>query len=306
MRASSRASLSPTLACTLCAFAGSLQAQESILLRFRPAQATAVHLLTWTEGVVTLGELVAGETEGVLTDTVSFEISALHSVTERILESDEGRFVIERTLDSARGRARPVGGAWTAIPPERLPTASARAVVSSRLQTVEFRPSEEDTLAPSGAAWLLRNPGLGVEFVLPDERVTPGSDWSAEMVARFDPIIDWQRESGAFAERTELVGQAKVTLERLEVRGPDTLAYLEFRGTFLPVALTDAREIAVRTATITGGFAGQLIWSTAWSRFVSGANRLGVFVRSALPEADPSGVEVGMRFDMVSRFQVRP
>lgn len=298
--------LGPALAVACAAFQRSAPAQESAVLRFRPQRAGLVRILTWTEGTVTIGEFAPGEVEGTLRDTVSFEISALHSVTERIVGSDENSYVLDRTLDSARGRLRAVGGTWTALPPDRFPTGRARAVVTDRLETLEVGLAGDDTSERSGDQWLLENPGLGIELVLPEGPVVAPSDWSGEVVVRFDPIVDWEQEGGAFADRVDLVGQARFTLQRFEVRGADTLAYVSFSGNFLPVTVSDAPEVAERSAAITGGFAGQLIWSTAWGRFVSGANRLAVFVRSALPGGEEPGIEVGMRFDVVNRFQVRP
>jgi hypothetical protein len=293
------------LAGAMLSVGGPTQAQESILLRYHPQVGMAIPTVTWTDMLITMGELAVGGEPGTLSDTLSFEVSIRHTLTDRVLEMGGREFVVERSLDSARGRMRTVGGTWNAIPSESMRPGLARLVVSDRLQVVEFEPIGADSLADLTEDWM-RNAGGGLALVLPEEPVTVGAGWAAEVVFPFHAAIDLDEEGAGFAQRAALVAQATITLDSLVARGADTLAYLELRGTFLPLTITQAAEVAQGSATVTGAFAGRLIWSTGWGRFVSGATRAEVFMRLVLSTPDFADSEMGMRFDIRSRFQLRP
>jgi hypothetical protein len=305
MRAETRSLGIAVLLAVALGGAGSVQAQESVLLRYRPRPGIALPTVVWTAMTMTIGELAAEGGEGVLTDTLSFEASTQHTVTERVVEAAGDRFVIHRSLDSARGRKRVMGAAWSDVPADIMPRARARVVLSERLQTVEFEPAGADSLDGLTADWL-RNPGSGLEFVLPEERVTAGSVWQTEVVIPFYLGVVLEEEGAEFVERVELIAQTTVTLDSVVARGTDTLAYLGLRGTFLPLTITGAAEVAEGNATMTGAFAGRLIWSTGWSAFVSGATRAEIFMRLALSVADVAESDLGIRFDVTNRFQLRP
>ena len=305
MRVSNRSILVSLLAGVMFCVGGPAHAQERILLRYHPRVGMAIPTVTWTDMLMTMGELAIGGEEGALSDTLSFEVSIRHTMTDRVLEMVGREFVVERSLDSARGRLRAVGASWSAIPSEAMPPGRARLVVSDRLQIVEFAPIGADSLADLTEDWM-RNAGGGLALVLPEEALSVGAGWATEVVFPFHAGIDLDAEGAGFAERAELVAQATVTLDSLVERGADTLAYLELRGTFLPLTITQAAEVSEGSATVTGAFAGRLIWSTGWGRFVSGATRAELFMRLALSTPDFADSELGMRFDISSRFQVRP
>ena len=106
-----------------------------------------------------------------------------------------------------------------------------------------------------------------------------------------------------------MVAHARYTLDSLTVRAADTLAFLSVVGVLQPASISQEDEAAAGTAAITGNFGGYLIWSTAWSAFVSGASRLRMVLDLRV---EPTGEEAGrsygfgMRMDLRNRFRVQP
>jgi hypothetical protein len=156
---------------------------------------------------------------------------------------------------------------------------------------------------------LLRAPS-GFEVVFPEEPVEVGGSWTTETSLPFGATGDLTM-TGAQAPVTEpeITAHQRFTLDSLAVRGADTLAFLSVVGMLEPAALSETEEGMTGTASIEGNFGGYLIWSTAWSAFVSGSSRMrAVLDFQVEPSEEEAGMAFGfgMRFDLRNRFRVQP
>lgn len=277
-------------------------AQQGFLLRYQPKLGRSLYTVSWTDLSVTIADVVPGA-DGTLavTDSVTTEFSTLQSVTEQVVESRDVGYAVYRTLDSTRARMRPLGGAWTELPDDAEPPA-ALVVLDDRLRVVEFTPGAGDALALER----LRSAIGGFELTLPADPVTPGASWTAELALPYSSPPGLEEEALRALEGAELVFGAPARLDSLAVRGADTLAYLDVHGSFAPVTVTGAPEAAAGKAVVSGALSGRLVWSTGWGAFVAGSSRtvLLVQVDAATPQRGRAGVRV--RFDRITRFQVRP
>lgn len=280
-------------------------AQQAALLRYRPLPGAVVHSLVWTDVSMTIADVSGGVGEAGVPDSITLEVAMRHSITERVRQAAEGRYLLERTLDSARLRMRALGGAWGERPVDALEGRAARVVVNSRLQTGDFQ-LVDGRQAPPLARDALRTPPPGYEISLPDEPVAPGQSWATELVFPFNNPIELEGAAGLLVKNAELVARAMVMLDSLVARPSDTLAYLRFSGNFLPLTMPASPETGRGPTDISGALAGRLIWSTGWNAYVSGAARAVIVVQMT-----PGGGAAGqpgtrMRFDSTNRFRVRP
>lgn len=296
------------LACAAAALLGTAaaEAQQTIRLRYSPQAGRSVRTVSWTDLSMTFGDL-PGTAEAAPADTLRIDLEMVQSVTERVMNAEAGRFVVERTIDSTRSRMRAMAGPWQDVPIDSAALPMARIVVTDRLQIEQFALTQGDSAAPS-AEWL-RNPAGSFELTLPEDAVAVGESWTTDLVFPLPGNRAALAEAGADAVATgvELVARVTVTLDSLVTRGTDTLAFTRVQGSFLPLTLSEAAEVADGTASIRGAFGGSLIWSTGWDAWVSGAARarLTVQIEMAGTEETPAaGVQV--RVDSETRFQVRP
>lgn len=286
--------------------AGAAEAQQTIRLRYTPQAGRSVRTVSWTDLSMTFGDL-PGAGEAATADTLRIDVEMVQSVTERVLNAEAGRFVVQRTIDSTRSRMRAMAGPWQDVPVDSAALPVARLVVSDRLQIEDFTLTRGDSAAPS-AEWL-RNPAGTFELTLPESAVAVGESWTTDLVFPLPGSGAALAQAGAeeVAAGAELVARVTVTLDSLVTRGTDTLAYTLVQGSFLPLMLSEAAEVAEGTASIRGAFGGTLIWSTGWDAWVSGAARAVLTVQiemTGTEDAPAAGVEV--RVNSETRFQVRP
>lgn len=280
-------------------------AQDSLLLRYRPFPGAVVHSLVWTDVTMTITDMSGAVGEIGVADSLTLETAMRHSITERVREATEGRYVVERTLDSARLRMRALGGAWAERRTDELVRRTARIVLNSRLQAGDFQLVDRQG-APPLAVDALRTPAGGYEFGFPEAPIVTGETWTAELIYPFNNPIELEGAASTLVQNAELIARATVVLDSVVPRPSDTLAYLRLSGNFLPLTIPASPATGRGPTDVTGALAGRLIWSSGWNAFVSGAARAVIMVQAA-----PGGGEVGqggtrMRFDATSRFRVRP
>lgn len=273
-------------------------AQQSILLRYHPQPNIRVQTLTRSQITLTI---VEGTGETVDPDSLTIESSSLQSVTQRVHEVRGTQYILEVRVDSTRARMRPVGAAWQDIPDPGM--RSARLVLDDRMRIAEV----EVAAADSASADAQEFHGLagGLELVFPEDPVAPGESWTADLVFSLKGLEGLEEETG-FQEEPELIARSIVTLDSIVVRTSDTLSYLEVRGSFLPTMLTEAAEAAAGSVSVSGGFAGTVIWSTGWNAYVSGASRTLVTLVTRGRAGEVGNTTVTLRLDITERFQVRP
>jgi hypothetical protein len=142
----------------------------------------------------------------------------------------------------------------------------------------------------------------GLRFILPDEPVAVGGQWTGPF---HFPLGAHLAAARKIASSGSLSGKATAVLDSLVPRGVDTLAYITVRGVTDPATLQVAAEGGVGTGTFSGGFAAALIWSTSWNSIVSAATngRVTGTVNITRPEATP--VNGSLTITIAGRQQVR-
>ncbi|MFQ6045039.1 MAG: hypothetical protein ACE5PT_01600 [Gemmatimonadales bacterium] len=334
------------LTATLCGVTTLLAApaaSQEILLRYEPRERMVVRTTSETDidvkmalggligMIAAMGEGLAqafGDTSDVEAmrdsieaamaqfseDSMTVQMRMQLHLTELVIEARDGKYVVQRTIDSAMARIRAQDEGWENQDMGEAWPQSARLVVDDRLRVSDFQLLTADTAARNLPDFL-RSPHGGFALTLPEGPVSPGTTWRADVTFPFNLGETMGAGAGqeegppSPIERAELVSQARITLDSVLVRGPDTLAYLRARGEFEPVTETRQNEMGEGTATLSGAFAGVFVWSTAWSTFVSGSSRaqLVMDAQFGAGEEEPgAGFGMGMRFTVTNRFQVRP
>jgi hypothetical protein len=279
---------------------GGLPAQE-ITLRYAPRAGAVTHVVSWTEMTATIGEAIPGGGFGF--DSVVIEVAEVESLTEAVSRVEPRRAVVQITYDSLRSRLRPIGGSWRSDVDGSGPVTAfvARDSLRRRLG-LQWRDS---SVAGGARADRLRSLVGRVSVPLPETSIVVGA-------ARQDVTLELPFRAPAGLEDVvplpvlELTGAATVVLDSIVARAADTLAYLRMHGALHPPQAERGLETALRVTRLEGSFAGSLVWSTAWSAYVSGATRVIMtvdFLRG--PGAGPlQGTRA--RFDSLYRYQVRP
>jgi len=287
--------------CAALATALPAAAQETILLRFRPAVGHSMQTLWWFDVTSTISSGRVGD------DDLTMETNGVQSLTVRVIGADGDRRTLEVTRDSIRVRTRPLEGTWRAWADTGGARPRARLTVDERLRGVDFQVANADSLttAQIGA---LRAFSTGFEFTFPEQAVAVGQVWAADIVIPLDEPTGVEGEPGVslwLSRVGEIVARSTLTLDSLVDRGTDTLAFLQVQGTLLPTTVASAAEATEGRARLTGAVAGRLIWSTGWHAFVSGAVRLRVRMVAFAGSPDTEVPSFTMNVDTSSRFQVR-
>lgn len=328
--------LALVLVCGLMpALAIELAGQETILLRYHPSERMVVRTVSWTDmevkmplggllglvadvgaamtaafGADTADASIRDSLDAAMAefgdDSLTIQMEMRQYLTEDVFKVESDRYSVFRTIDSVRGRARAQDETWEALPTDRLPATSATIVFNDRLEISQFELVKPDSLSEMLAGFL-RAPHGGIELRLPVDPVSSGSTWSTEVTFPFDLTKSLDEGSPpGLIEGTDLVAQANVTLDSFVVAPRDTLAYMSVSGQFAPVTASETEDGVEGTATVSGAFAATVIWSTAWNAFVSGSSRAVVITDLRLGgEGETGGINMGMRFNITNRFQVR-
>lgn len=281
------------------------RAQETtVLLRYRPlAQAmtrtvSRLELAASASPTDLVGVALPAGDRG---DSLTFRVRVQQAFTERVLQAGD-RYLVERTLDSVRFETSMTGQAAserTELRPQR-----AHLLLSDRLEilSMEVQASDADTeVRPA----VLRSVTGGYELTLPADPVRPGDEWSAPIQFSFALGRDDGHALASFAFDRPLRATAAFRLDSLVARGRDTLAYVATWGRFDPLNVNQQLDPGHLAGTLTGEFAGLLIWSSAWHAFGSGAIRGDADLRFEATDGERRGTGT-MALDMISRFEIRP
>ncbi len=235
-------------------------------------------------------------------DPVAIEATRLEGVTQRVVEAVDGRYSVRIRFDSVRARMRPLGGAWRDMAPSARERGVARVVMDDRLRVLadaEFIDLPNVGVANSE---VLRGVGSGFQVTFPEQPVTEGETWTAELIFPLRVLSAFGSEVGVPLSE-ELTSTALFTLDSLVTRGRDTLSFLNIRGRF------DQRTRVPGSGSgmtgVDGSVGANMIWSSAWNAFVSGAAR--VVAQLTFPR-DPSNPSAMSRvaLDLTTQSQLRP
>jgi hypothetical protein len=279
-------------------------AQPKILLRYHPRANATTHLVVWTDNTITFTNLT-GFPDAAPGDSVRIESDAIQGVTDRV-EQVGPSYIVARTMDSVRARARVGGGQWTPVlQAEALRGRTARLTLDDRLHVagLTLAGHDSDTGPVPYTFQTIASGDLALE--LPDEALGAGDRWTADMVY---PMNAGAGGIAAMRDTTVwLHTRAAMTLDSIVPRGggADTLVYLRVAGTLDSLTVPEHSDSASGTATLRGGVGGTIIWSTAWNAFVSGALR---YVATAQLQLMRRGHQAGatVYVDTRRRIQVRP
>jgi len=150
--------------CAALAATRPVAAQETILLRFRPAVGHAMQTLWWFDVTSTVSSGRARD------DDLTMETSGVQSLTLRVIGADGERRTLEVTRDSMRVRMRPVEGTWRALTDTGGPRPRARLTVDERLRGLGFQVENADSLT-SAQIGAMRAFSTGFEFAFPEQTV---------------------------------------------------------------------------------------------------------------------------------------
>jgi len=278
-----------------------VDAQQSIRLRYTPTVGQWLQTLRWFDVTSTISEGPGGE------DSLTIQSTGVRSLSHRVMDVQDNRHVLEVTRDSTRVRTRPEGGVWAVRADTGGSQDRARVIVDDRMRVLDAQLLTEE-MAGHATLESFRAFSTGLEFTLPEQSVAVGQEWASDVVLPFDEPTGIEEEPGVstWLRRVgDIVARSTFTLDSLVDRGTDTLAFLHVQGTFLPTTISSAAEAAEGRARIAGAFGGRMIWSTGWNTFVSGAIRTQVHMATfvGMPQDEAPGLTVSV--DVSSRFQVR-
>jgi len=278
-------------------------------LRYAPDIGNSLHRLVWTEGTIAFGEGTVGQP---LADSVVLDLNALHSVTQTVRGHEAANLVVQVQLDSSRTRMRARGGSWKLVAADTIGPQVGMFVFDDRLRIHQVRGAAGDSIAPD-LVRELRDALPGFEAALPETAVRVGEGWTSDIVFPLGELIEFDQQDlpTSVAPGTEFVVRAAFLLDSLMARGTDTLAFVGVSGNFMPMTVGAAPQSGQGNVQVSGAFSGRLIWSTAWSAYVSGAIRTGVHMAQE-PDRNmmgqgvaPDAPAVLVRLDITQRFQVR-
>ncbi len=295
MRPNSRYSWAATIL-VLQGLLGTIQAQETHVLRYAPDTPMRVNLVSRSE--IVMKAIPSGPRT---VDTLTVEATRLESATQYADAAEGGRYSIELHYDSVRARMRPVGGLWRQLEASEKEVATVRALLDERMRVLQaeflYSPHLQDS-----SAHLTRGLTGGVLLTLPAEPVAVGVPWATDVAYPLSALGGIGREEGV-PEQGELRSLATAVLDSVVRRGDDILYYVTARGTFAPMRYASTLGGDRASIVAAGSFAAMAVWSSRWSAFVSSASRVlaQIDVQDPLNTATVSQV----RFDVIIRAQVR-
>jgi len=269
---------------------------QTVLLRFQPPVGLEAHVLWRFEIKSTL-------TDGADVPVANAEAVGTRSLTYRVMAQEEASRAVRVTRDSVRYEWRSAPRDWTGAASESGTPPTADLLVDDRLRvSLTSGPPAGHERAELGAF------AGGFEAPLPEGPVGAGDSWTADVVMPAAEATGFEAEPdvGRWLARVDaMIARSTFSVDSLVDRGSDTLVYLRVRGSFLAASLVAALEAAEGRSRMDGDFAGQLIWSTGWHGYVSGAVRrtLRLQVLRGLPPDEE--VSYGMTSDATLRFRIR-
>jgi hypothetical protein len=266
-----------------------MTAQDRLLLRYDPLHDVTMHTLFQTVARIATG------------DGRVIETADLGSMRAVALELAEGGIVLHMAYDSVQGRVRSGGGEWREFDVPGADSVWVQAKVDSQLQVSATR-SGSPLPAVTGLLDIL----TGIpDLTLPEQAVRIGGAWlvDSELPERIAASIP--REVG---ELPSMTFSTRITLDSTIQRTQDTLGYFTVSGYIRPTAEADLRALAAAGLAVSSEMDGQLVWSSGWNGFVSGANRVTMEIsksrQSAAPTIERQKPELTMH--ITTRFRVQP
>jgi hypothetical protein len=250
------------------AAAGSLAAQDGVLLHFAPGAGETVHRLFQAHTRTTL----SGPTPRVR------ESAHLGGMTQVVVARPAGSTVLHLAFDSLRSRIRAGAGAWQ----ERAVPSADRLWVQVGLDRQLRRVATPDGAGQAGADLLLQLVTGVHGLELPEHAVADRDRWEQRLTV---PLAAVPADLPGELATAMVQVAVTVTVDSVVPRANDTLAYLGVRGS----VADDATDEAV---SIGGELSGSLVWSTAWHGFVATATRLRVELAPRSPDASAGRIVI--------------
>ncbi len=263
-------------------FPGSLRGQETLLLRRRPDLKVTVHTIFQTVTRVT-------SSSGRNSETADLGVMSFTETTDGF-----GREVLHLTYDSVLVRIRN-DGSWREFAVERADTAWVQVRMDERMQVTQMHVGGSLV----GVTQLL--PVLtGVPYlVLPERALRVAEGWTSETEISV-PGAGMDKGSAL----PGILGRAHLTLDSIVARTNDTLGFVSVTGVFGPTTLVAAGGTSKLLAS--GHLMGQLVWSTGWGLFVSGATQTRLEVSRQRGGSREDEVGDSLTLEKTTRYQVRP
>jgi hypothetical protein len=271
-------------------------AQVSYSLRYAPRAPIRIHTISRSDILMTVTQEPGGG------DPLSVEASRLEGMTQFFDAQAGDRYLVELHYDSLRARLRPVGGTWRDVTAEAGELGVVRAVLTDRLEVLEAEFVDMPHLQATNGQ-MARCLGGGHLLTLPEIPIAVGASWAADLSYPLNAFAAIGREDGVPAGG-ELRSEATATLDSVVTRPADTLYYVTARGNFMSAVLPASAGGESVSVTAGGSLAAMMVWSSAWSAFVSGATRA-VILMDIRSDPTEGNAVTHVRFDVTTLSQVR-
>ena len=279
----------PSLLFVVQLFPALLVGQGQLQLRYDPVRDVTVHTAFQTVTMVATG------------DGHVIETADLGSMRAIALELAEGGIVLHMAYDSVRARIRSDGGVWREFDVPDADSAWVQASIDDQMRVSGTR-SGSRLPAVTGLVDIL----TGVpDLTLPEQPVKIGGAWMVDSELSERVTVSVPREIG---ELPSLTFSTRITLDSTVQRTQDTLGYFTVSGYMRPTSEADVRNLATEGLAVSSEMTGQLVWSTGWHGFVSGANRVTLEIAKSQSSGRPTieRVEPELVVRVTTRFQVWP
>jgi len=284
-------------AVSLCLLWRPTVAQSLVELRYDPPVGTRVHAISRADV-----HMIVGLGDPALNDTVSVEAMRLESFTAYVSAADAGRYSVIISYDSVRARRRAVGGTWRTLEPALRDTATARALLDSRMRVLAAELSSLPHLRVTGEE-VLRGLAGGPWIPLPEGPVAVSNAWPTDLGYPLSVLAGVAADEGVPATGV-LSTEGTATLDSIQARGSDTLAFISARGRFAPAVVGPASPDGAGSVTASGSVGAALVWSSRAQTFVTAASRAVISLAVVRDPNDRSG-DARLQFDVSTETRVR-
>lgn len=267
---------------------GPVLSQDSVRLRYTPEFGATIHRLFQTHTRMTTH--ANDEASAIPRSRETVDLGEMVQVSA---VGPNGEHVVHLAFDSLRTRVREAGGPWREAAWVGLDSLWVQAWLGTRLDVTHMT---SGTASPTGGLLLHLLTGVP-NLVFPDRWLRPRDSWTAEHTVPLAGIVARARGDEPV---DSLIARTVFVLDSLVPRASDTLAFLRFTGTFLPVEAS-----TTSTLSYGGGLAGTLVWSSGWSAFVSGAVRFRLNVHLQSMETAGGSTEAVVTVETTTRHRVR-
>ncbi|KPJ96445.1 MAG: hypothetical protein AMS18_00905 [Gemmatimonas sp. SG8_17] len=259
-------------------------AQSALLLRHEPVQDLRVRTVFQTVTRI----------DGVERVVEAADLGVMSGVA---LAGLEGDLVWHLAYDSLIIRTREAIGEWSEFSVPGAESVWAQVHLDDR-QRVSGVLHGEPVAGITGLVGVLT--GMP-DLALPEGSLLAGETWSSKITTEPLGVIS---TVGSVPELPAVAVLSQLTLDSIVVRANDTLGYVSVWGRVQPTSIVTINGEHPSRLTLSGTLSGNLVWSTGWSLFVSGARRM-----SLRMERGAAGVQSEKEIITVvktTRHQIRP